>query len=118
MKIINFMKKIVSWLSSFFKKNKSYYKEKRFYYDNMFGEDIWRNLGIWKMDTNKGAEMEKVNSVAEGEVVSKQLSAQQIALLLEIISKASFAGSSIEVVLQLKQTLILMLQEKQKQVSK
>jgi len=42
------------------------------------------------------------------------LTVQQTALLLEIIDKASFAGSALEVILQLKQTLIKMLQEKQK----
>lgn len=42
-----------------------------------------------------------------------ELTAQQVSLLLQLINRGTFVGEQLEIVLQLKQTLIKMLQEKQ-----
>ncbi len=42
-----------------------------------------------------------------------ELTAQQISLLLQLINRGTFVGEQLEIILQLKQTLIKMLQENQ-----
>ena len=44
-----------------------------------------------------------------------ELTPQQIDLLLQIITRQNFSGDEVEIVVQLKQTLISMLREKQNQ---
>jgi len=44
-----------------------------------------------------------------------ELTPQQIDLLLQIITRQNFSGDQVEIVVQLKQTLISMLREKQNQ---
>lgn len=42
-----------------------------------------------------------------------ELSAEQISVLLQIINKGTYVGEQVEIVAILKQTLIMMLQQKQ-----
>ena len=42
-----------------------------------------------------------------------ELTHQQISVLLQIINRGTFVGEQLEIILQLKQTLIKMLKEKQ-----